>query len=349
MDRSDDLLDQVRAAVETRTPLLIRGGGSKAFYGRGVEAQPLEVNGHSGVLSYEPSELVIRARAGTPLAEIEALLAERRQMLPFEPPHFGAGATFGGMIAAGLSGPRRPWGGAVRDAVLGVTLINGRGELLRFGGQVMKNVAGYDVSRLLAGSLGTLGVIVEASIKVLPHPEQEITLIRHCDADDALARLAGWGRRPLPISASLYDNGHLLLRLSGTRSGVLAARATLGGDETADDVWADLREQRLDFFRGASPLWRLSLPPATPMPDLPGEQIVEWGGALRWLRSEAPAETIFAAARAVGGHATRFRHHDGSREVFAPLAPALLALHRRVKAAFDPFGLFNPGRLYAEL
>jgi glycolate oxidase FAD binding subunit len=349
MDRTDQLLAQVRAAIDTRTPLFIRGGGSKHFYGRQVEATPLEMGAHCGVIAYEPSELVISARAGTPLSEIEALLAKHNQMLPFEPPHFSAAATFGGMLAAGLSGPRRPWAGALRDAVLGVTLINGRGQLLRFGGTVMKNVAGYDLARLMAGSLGNLGVIADATVKVLPRPATELTLMQACAPGAALARLSLWGRRPLPISASLYADGHLLLRLSGSVSGVKAAGEELGGDTLPNAVWQDLREQQLGFFRGGTPLWRLSLPPATPMLTLPGEQLLEWGGALRWLRSDAPAASLFEAARAAGGHATLFRHHDGQGQVFAPLSPALMALHSRIKTAFDPHGLFNRGRLYAGL
>ena len=349
MDCSEALIGQVRDAIATRTPLSIRGGESKVFYGRRVDARPLEMVSHAGVISYEPSELVISARAGTPLAEIESLLARHRQMLPFEPPHFGEHATFGGMLAAGLSGPRRPWAGALRDAVLGVTLINGKGETLRFGGRVMKNVAGYDVSRLMAGSLGTLGVILDAAVKVLPCPETEITLSQTCDTATALARLAAWGRLPLPISATIHGDGRLMLRLSGTVSGVRAARARVGGDEMNHEVWREVREQTLQFFHGDTPLWRMSLPPATPMLALSGEPVMEWGGALRWLRSDAPAATIFAAASAAGGHAALFRHHDGGGEVFAPLAPALMSLHRRVKAAFDPLGLFNPGRMVADL
>jgi len=344
-----ELAERVRQAGADATPLCIRGGGSKAFYGRACVGKPLDVAGHTGVVSYEPTELVITARAGTPLTEIEAMLAAKGQVLPFEPPHFGAGATLGGMLAAGLSGPRRPWSGAVRDAVLGVKLINGRGEVLRFGGQVMKNVAGYDVSRLMAGSLGTLGVILEASIKVLPRPAAEVTLALEADAESAARRLLDWARQPLPLSASLHHDGRLRLRLCGAEQGVAAARALIGGEVVDSAIWTEAREQRLAFFQTDRPLWRLSLPSAAPAFALPGETLVEWGGAQRWLVSEAAPETIRARVQAAGGHATWFRNHDGAAPVFQPLAAPLLALHRSIKRALDPLGLFNPGRLYPDL
>ncbi len=346
-DLSAELQSRVRAALVDNTPLVIRGGGSKAFYGRKCTGEPLDVAGHAGVVNYEPTELVITARCGTSLAELEALLYEHGQMLPFEPPHFGSGVTFGGMIAAGLSGPRRPWGGAVRDAVLGVTLLNGRGEVLKFGGQVMKNVAGYDVSRLMAGALGSLGVILEASVKVLPRPALELTLVQEADASAARERLITWSGRPLPLSASLHQGGRLYLRLSGSAAGVAAARDQIGGEVLEEaGFWRETRDHLLPFFRTGGPLWRLSLPPAAPLQDLPGETVTEWGGAQRWLRGDAPPARIRAAASLAGGHATLFRGHDGSGEVFQPLAAPLMTLHRRIKAAFDPAGLLNPGVIY---
>ena len=251
------------------------------------------------------------------------------------------------MVAAGLSGPRRPWGGAVRDAVLGVKLINGRGEALRFGGQVMKNVAGYDLSRLMVGALGTLGILLEVSIKVLPRPAVERTLVFELDAVAAAARQVEWGRRPLPLSATLAHAGRLHLRLSGSGQGVQAAREALGGEETDNAIWAAVRDQTLGFFHTAAPLWRISLPPAAPALD--GVGLTEWGGALRWLASDAAAESLRRRVAALGGHATLFKGHDGGAEVFQVLAPALLALQRKLKLALDPDGLFNPGRLYPEL
>lgn len=347
-DISKDLQMRVQSAIADNTPLRIFGGGSKDFYGRCNEGQAFDVSGHRGVIGYEPSELVVTARAGTPLSEIEALLAQHNQMLPFEPPHFGPTATLGGCIAAGLAGPRRPWAGAVRDAVLGVVLLNGKGELLRFGGQVMKNVAGYDVSRLMTGSLGTLGVLLELSIKVLPRPAREITLLHETDAASAQQKIVAWSRLPLPLSATLHHGKQLHVRLSGTAEGVKAARERIGGDLIEDDQpWAAVREQRLAYFASDLPLWRLSIP-TTAQIELPGDWLSEWGGAQRWLCSDAPAAKIRAAAATAGGHATLFRGHDGSGEPFQPLPPALLRLHQRVKQALDPHGVFNPGRMYAE-
>jgi glycolate oxidase FAD binding subunit len=348
-DLQHELAEQVRQAIAKRTPLHIHGGQTKAFYGRACAGEPLDMTGHSGVVSYAPTELVITARAGTPLAEIETLLAEKNQVLPFEPPHFGPGATFGGMLAAGLSGPRRPWAGALRDAVLGVKIINGRGEILSFGGQVMKNVAGYDVSRLMAASMGTLAVILEASIKVLPRPASALTLVQEVDSESATRRLIDLGRKALPLSASLVHDGRLWLRLCGAEQGVAAARDLIGGELSTDEVWGAVRDHTLGFFKTPTPLWRVSLPAAAPALALPGETLSEWGGALRWLAGNAAPETIRARVQALGGHATWFRGHDGNAPVFQPLPAPLMALHRAVKQSLDPHGLFNPGRLYPEL
>jgi len=342
----EELVERVKQAIASRTSLCIRGSGSKAFYGRRRQGELLDLSRHRGIVSYEPSELVLTAQAGTPLAEIETLLEAHNQMLPFEPPHFGPGATLGGMVATGLSGPRRPWGGSVRDAVLGVKLLNGRGEVLRLGGQVMKNVAGYDLSRLMVGALGTLGALLEVSLKVLPRPAEERTLAFELDAVSAVARQVEWGRRPLPLSATLYHAGHLHVRLCGSAQGVRAALEAMGGEETDNAIWREAREQTLPFFQTEKPLWRVSLPPAAPI--LPGETLIEWGGALRWIADEVRVETLRQRAAALGGHATRFRNHDGS-DVFHPLSPALLALHKRVKQALDPHGIFNPGRIYEGL
>jgi len=359
-DISQQLQDAVRSAAAEGRALHIRGGGSKAFYGRDADraGEPLDLSGHRGIISYTATELVISARCGTPLAELEAALAERDQVLPFEPPHFDADAsttaTVGGALACGLSGPRRPWGGALRDHVLGTRLLNGRGEPLRFGGEVIKNVAGYDVSRLLTGSLGVLGAVLEVSFKVLPAAAREVTLAQPCDAAEALRRAARWSRQPLPLSGIAWDDGQLRLRLAGAAAGVTAAvaqlRAADGGEEVDGNWWQALREQQLAFFAGEAPLWRLSLPPASaPLDQLPGDWLLDWGGAQRWLRSEAPAESIRAAAAALGGHATLFRGGERSGEVFHPLDPVKARLHRSIKAAFDPKGIFNPGKLYADL
>ncbi len=354
-----DLIEQwrerVRAAVTADAPLELRGGGTKAFYGRKSAGDVLDTRAHCGVVNYEPTELVVTVRAGTLLAELEALLAERKQMLAFEPPHFGEGATVGGCVAAGLSGPRRATAGAVRDFVLGVKILDGRGEVLSFGGQVMKNVAGYDVSRVIAGSLGTLGLILDVSLKVLPRPVAETTLRFELNEADAIARLNDWGAQPLPLSGSAWHDGTLTLRLSGAEAAVRAGERKLGGEAlpaaAADAFWRGVREQDHEFFPPAaagpeSVLWRLSLPSSAAPLKLSGSQFIEWGGALRWLRSDAPVASVRERVEGLGGHATAFRGGDREGDIFEPLPAPLMAIHRRLKTAFDPAGIFNPGRLY---
>ncbi len=346
-DLSESLSDRVRQAFSQKLPLNIKGGGSKSFYGRKAMGEVLDVSGHCGILEYEPTELVITARSGTPLSTIEALLKENRQMLGFEPPHFGITATLGGTIACGFSGPRRPYAGSARDAVLGVKLINGKGEILSFGGQVMKNVAGFDLSRLMAGAMGTLGILLEISLKVLPQPEQEETLCFEMAAERALAAMNQWAGQCWPISAACHDGERLYLRLSGASAAVDSSRRKLGGEPcSGEDFWAGLREQRLPFFQSQSPLWRISLPPASPQLPLAGHCFIDWGGALRWLQNTLLAQVVFEAARQAGGHATLFRSEQGSH--FQPLPPELRTLHIKLKKAFDPKGILNPGRLYEE-
>ncbi len=365
------IVEQVQAARAAKTPLDIRGGGTKAFYGEAPVGQPLDVRPLAGISSYEPSELVVTVRAGTPLAELEAALAETGQCLPFEPPRFAgpeidggngvsAGGTVGGMVAAGLAGPARAAVGSVRDYVLGVTLLNGRAEVLSFGGQVIKNVAGYDVSRMLAGSLGVLGVICEVSLKVLPAAPATATLRMDMDEATALRKLNEWGGQPLPLDASAWWEGALVLRLSGAAAAVQAAVSRLGGEVVepplAAAFWTGLRDHRDEFFvsagkavaAGAS-LWRLSVPPTTPPLKLSGEQLIEWGGGQRWLCTSTPASVLREAASLVGGHATLFRAPQRAVGVFAPLEPPLARLHHGLKRAFDPDGVFNPGRLYPGL
>lgn len=349
--------ERIASAAARGVPLDIVGGGTKRFYGNEPRGEAFDTRGWQGIESHEPSELVITARAGTPLAQVEVQLASHRQMLAFEPPHFGPDATLGGCVAAGLAGPRRAstgyaWGG-VRDAVLGARLIDGRGRALKFGGTVIKNVAGYDVSRLLAGSMGTLGVIVEVSLKVLPVPAAELTLRFECGEAEALRQLNSWGAQPLPLSASCWHEGLLRVRLSGAEPAVQASALVLGAERepeaSASGFWRDLREQQLEYFAGDLPLWRFSVPTNAPPLGLPGAQLIEWGGALRWLRSDAPAEQMRARARQLGGHATLFRGLSPRQQVFTALPPALQAIHRRLKQEFDPAGIFNPGRLYADI
>jgi len=349
--------ETIRAAAAGGGRLRIRGGGTKDFYGQSLEGEVLDVRAYAGVVAYEPTELVITARGGTPLAEVERVLAERRQMLAFEPPHFApsasGGATIGGAVAAGLSGPRRATAGALRDFVLGVRILDGRGEDLAFGGQVMKNVAGYDVSRAMAGALGTLGLILEASLKVLPLPVAEATLRFEMPPDRAIEAMNRWAGRPLPISATAYADGDLAVRLSGAAAAVKEACATLGGERLPDDeaarLWTGIREQTAAFFAGDEPLWRLSVPSTTTPLGLAGRELVEWGGSLRWLKSRAEARTIRERCAHAGGHATLFRGGDKSAGVFHPLAPPLERIHARLKAEFDPHGVLNRGRMYPEL
>ncbi|MBI4983945.1 MAG: glycolate oxidase subunit GlcE [Rhodocyclales bacterium] len=352
-DIAEELAARVAAAAG---PLRIRGGGSKDFYGNALQGEVLDVAGHRGIVAYEPAELVVVARAGTPLAAIEQTLAAQGQMLAFEPPHFGgsdatanANATFGGAIASGLAGPRRAAVGSLRDFVLGVKLLDGQGRTLNFGGRVMKNVAGYDVSRLIAGSLGTLGVILEAALKVLPQAKAEMTLRFELPQAQALAAMNQWAGQPLPISASAWHDDVLTLRLSGAAQGVAAAAKKLGGETVpqaeAAAFWQDLREQRLDYFRDDEALWRLALPSTAAAPELPGPTLIEWNGSQRWLRSGAAAASIRAATAKLGGHATLFRGGDKTHGVFQPLPPALAALNQRVRQALDARGVFATGRL----
>ncbi len=342
---------RIVAASAAKTPLQLRGGGSKDWYGQAARGEVLDTRSHRGIVDYEPTELVITARCGTPLAEIDAALAAHRQVLAFEPPRFDGNATVGGMVAAGLSGPGRQFCGAVRDFVLGVDLMDGQGQILHFGGQVMKNVAGYDVSRLLTGSLGTLGLLLQVSLKVLPQAFSSSTRVYEVSQEAALHLLNDWGGQPLPISASAWVNGVLTIRLSGAQAAVDAAEKQLGGSELSngDDFWRDLREQTHAFFAEPEPaLWRVSLPSVAAPLDLPGVQLIEWGGAQRWYRGSASAVSIRAAAQAAGGHAILHRGGDKSVGVFQPLAPAIAKIHHRLKASFDPAGIFNPGRMYPD-
>ena len=353
------LIEQVAGARGASAPLDICGGGTKRFYGEAPAGAPLDVRPLSGITSYEPTELVVTARAGTPLRDLEAALAEHGQCLPFEPPRFAPGGTVGGMVAAGLSGPARASVGSVRDHVLGVTLLNGRGEILTFGGQVAKNVAGYDVSRLIVGSLGILGVICEVSLKVLPASVATETLRFDWNEARSLENLSSWATQPLPINATAWHAGRLSVRLAGARAAVAAACKRLGGERlesgAANAWWLSVRDQRAGFFslgeehlaRGEA-LWRLSVPAVTAALALPGEQFIEWGGAQRWLRTTATPDVVRGAAVRTGGHATLIRGRDRV-EVFAPLSAVLMRVHQGLKQAFDPARIFNPGRLYSGL
>ena len=358
------LTSQIQAASACSQPIRLRGGGSKDFYGESLEGEIFDTSALRGVVSYEPSELVITVLAATPLAEVEALLAEQNQCFAFEPPYFGADghkSTVGGMVASGLSGPARASVGAVRDYMLGVKVINGRGEHLTFGGQVMKNVAGYDVSRLMAGSLGTLGLITEVSLKVLPIAPAEASLRFECNQQQALQWLNSWGGQPLPLNASCWVEdagiGTLYLRLRGAVAAVDAACKTLGGDRqdnaAAAADWMACRNQSLPWFAGRSAdqdLWRLSVPQTSPVLALPESPLIEWHGGLRWVRAaQAEAQRVRAAAAAAGGSATLFiagnDRGTGATARFDALKPPLDRIHRQLKQEFDPAGIFNPHRL----
>ena len=376
--------ERVRRAAASGSSLRIRGGGSKDFYGDALEGELLDTSPLNGVVSYEPSELVVTALAGTPLAELESLLAAQGQCLPFEPPHFstgatppplgggtlnsgtavGSAATVGGMVASGLSGPSRASAGAVRDFVLGVKLINGKGEHLTFGGQVMKNVAGYDVSRLMVGAMGTLGLLTEVSLKVLPTLPLEATLKFEMTQAEALTQLNTWGGQPLPLNASCWleenGTGTLYLRLRGAVAAVEAACNKLGGErmpnaQAAPD-WQHARDHQLPWFKerkDTQDLWRLSLPQTTPVLDLPNSQLIEWHGGQRWVRADAAqGQQLRSMAKNAGGYATLFiaacARKQGATGRFDTLKPPLDRIHRELKREFDPAGVFNPHRMHRD-
>jgi glycolate oxidase FAD binding subunit len=347
-DLTEALANQVRDAATRGAPLKVIGGNTKAFYGRRTEGELLDVSSHRGVIAYEPSELVITARAGTPLAEIEARLAVHDQRLAFEPLTFGEASTLGGMVAAGLAGPRRAFAGGVRDCVLGVTVLDGRGRRLRFGGVVFKNVAGFDAFRLMAGAMGRLGVLLDISLRLTPTPRAVRALAFEVEWPEAQCRLTGLLRRALPLAGAIHDGERLHLRLEGGETAVAEAAADLGGEASPPDLWEELRRMRLGLL-AAPRLWRLSVPQASVIDGIDGHWLMNWAGAERWLVTEASARDVRAAAKAAGGHATLFRGAASGEEIFEPLEPNLLDLHKRLAAALDPAGVLNPGRMYEGL
>jgi glycolate oxidase FAD binding subunit len=364
-DLTNQFIAQIRDAAVSKQTLYIDGGGSKRWYGNAsVAAHALATTGHHGIVEYDPAELVLTARAGTTLSDIESVLAERGQMLAFEPPRYTPESTLGGAIATALSGPGRPYMGGVRDFVLGMHVIDGRGDVLKFGGQVMKNVAGYDVSRLMTGAMGILGVISQVSLKVLPVPPASASQCFEVAEPDAIRWVNEWAGQPLPLTATAWEHGVLTVRLSGARAAVDAAVAQLGGTRlehtAAMAYWQSLRDQTHRFFCDANEmnagqtLWRLSLPgvaPAIAQAQLPGANhpLIEWGGAQRWIWSDAAGDVVRSVAQQLGGHAVRFKNQHRDGETFAQPGAALMAVHRRLKQTFDPHGIFNPGRLYLGL
>lgn len=345
-DTIHQLTETVRQAAAAKSALRPLGHGSKDFYGGPLAGEPLEVSAHSGIVEYEPSELVVTVRAGTSLDELETALRAQGQMLGFEPPRFGGKGTVGGAVASGLSGPRRACAGAVRDFILGSKIIDGTGEPLAFGGKVIKNVAGFDLSRLLAGSLGTLGVITEVSFKTLPLPAREETLRFEFGEADAIRTMNQWAGKPLPISATCWHAGQLHVRLSGAQRAIESALDKLGGERLADasSFWQQVRDHQHAFFAGPAPLWRVSLPSTAEPVFFGAEPLIEWNGALRWLRGTMNAEDVRAKAAALGGHATRFRGAERTA-VFQPLPAPMQALHRRIKLSLDPHNILSPGRM----
>ena len=358
-----DIIDQytntIRTAAKSKTPLFIRGGGSKDFYGNSMNRDGhdiLSTTAYTGIIDYDPTELVMTARAGTSLADLETELQKQNQMLGFEPPHFGPEATLGGCVASGLSGPRRIYVGAARDFVLGIRMLDGNGSNLHFGGKVIKNVAGYDISRLITGSMGTLGLLLEVSIKVLPIPPFELTLGMQMKEAEAIERMNQWAGKPLPISATCFYENNLTLRLSGAESAVRAARAKLGGELISDGAvfWNSIREQTHPFFQSGNSLWRLSLKPNAPPLKLLGQQLIEWGGALRWLaysgeHMDTEENIVRSESILADGNATLFRSNKRSDSVFHPPGPQMIKIYQRIKEKFDPVGIFNPGRMFREL
>lgn len=349
-DTSQELVEKVKRCLAKKTAVNIRGQKTKSFLGHIRPAPELDVSTHRGVVNYEPTELVLTARCGTQISELEQLLEENGQMLAFEPPVFNAKDTIGGVVATGVSGPRRAYAGSVRDFVLGVRVINGKAEQLRFGGEVMKNVAGYDVSRLQVGAMGTLGVILEVSLKVLPKPQSECTLLLENERALDVSPLLSLARQSLPISATAVLDKQCWIRLSGSEHSVTAAAQKIGGEQIADgaSLWYSLRTLSHEFFNKEQPLWRIALPPHVEKLNLRGDFLYDWGGGQRWLFSDESAEKIFAEAAAFGGHATCYRGAAPGAPVFQPLSGTLKKLNHRLKMAFDPDGIFNPGRLHAE-
>jgi glycolate oxidase FAD binding subunit len=358
-DISQELQARVTSAFDQGQALRVIGGDSKRFYGGELIGEPLLMKQHSGIVNYEPGELVVTVRAGTPLQELQALLAAQRQMLPFEPPAYGEGATIGGTIACGFSGPRRPFAGSARDFILGCKVLTGKGDIVSFGGQVMKNVAGYDVPRLMTGAMGTLGVLLEVSLKVLPMPEKEITLSMPLSVQEALDVMCARAAKPLPLTAASYDGEAVNLRLSGSPSALKAAQRKISGDvlDFGESYWMEVREQQHYFFQQSLPLWRLSVAPATlPLP-LQGQWFYDWGGAQRWLFSDMAAANVRDAVAAEGGHATLFRKElssDGAAidtvhvNVFHPLPEPVTRIQRNLKLLFDPKNILNRNRFYPD-
>ena len=356
-DISLELQQSVKDAISNHSPIYIHGGNSKLFYGNTVDANPLDVSKHTGIIDYDPTELCITVRAGTLLSDVEKVLEAENQILPFEPPQYTPNTTIGGALATGISGPRRAYTGSARDAILGVKIINGEGEIVSFGGQVMKNVAGYDLSRMMVRSQGTLGVILEASIRLLPKPKNEITVSLEGSQSFALDYFQTSRTQQLPITASAWFNDQAFLRLSGSDKSLTQQLKKLSKDMKAKPIehpsnfWADIRDHKHHFFgRTDKPLWRLSLPPAAEeIVQINDNQLIEWGGAQRWVNTNTPANIIHSSANSRNGYATLFQGNIPETSCFPKLDENLMKLHKQLKNNMDPHGIFNPGRMYSGL
>jgi glycolate dehydrogenase FAD-binding subunit len=343
--------EQVLDAIEQNTPIKIVGGNSKEFLGRSITGITLDMADYSGIISYEPTELYITVRAGTKLTDVKQILAEQGQMLAFEPPEINEYTTIGGVVATGMSGPRRPYTGSVRDFVLGVRCINGLAKDMRFGGQVMKNVAGYDLSRLLTGSFGTLAIIVEVTLKVIPIPEFELTAVQSLPVQNAIEMMHQLSTTAIPISAFCYEKENLYLRLSGNEKVIRDATKSLNFDEyeSGEKFWNALRDYKSAVFKSDKPIWRLSVPSTSNIEFQDQEYVIDWGGAQYWFSSNRDRVEIFETARALGGSAYLFFNGHREGDVFQPLEDGLFKLHLGLKQAFDPHGILNPGKMYATL
>ncbi|MGK0270345.1 MAG: glycolate oxidase FAD binding subunit [Cocleimonas sp.] len=356
-DISIELQNSVKVAISDKSPLYIHGGNSKLFFGNIVDAKPLDISPHTGIIDYEPTELCITVRAGTLLSDIEKVLTAENQILPFEPPQYSPNATIGGALATGISGPRRAYTGSVRDAILGVKIINGEGEIVSFGGQVMKNVAGYDLSRMMVRSQGTLGVILEVSIRLLPKPKDEITISLEGSQSFAINFFQSLRTQQLPVTASAWFNDQAFLRLSGSEKSLAFQLKEMISNNKASPVenpsqfWNDIRDHKHHFFgRMDKPLWRLSLPPAADeIKQINDNQLIEWGGAQRWVNTNTPPNIVHSSANSRNGYATLFQGNIPETSCFPKLDDNLLKLHRQLKNNMDPNHIFNPGRMYSGL
>ena len=349
---TEQLQKQILSASKSQKSLRIEGNNTKAFIGNASDGEIISSQRHQGVLSYDPSELVIKVRSGTRLDDINEVLAEHKQSLPFEPNTFDGNATIGGTVACNISGPARAYKGAARDYLLGASIINGKAEVLQFGGQVMKNVAGYDASRLMAGAMGTLGFILDVSIKVLPVNACEQTIKVQRPVNDAIQLINQLSAKNLPINASAYIDDSLYIRLSSSEQNTIATSKIIcqqtGGSviENSETFWTSMTEQQHDFFNTDKPIIRLSVPATCDTDTIECEQLIEWSGAQRWLKTETPVNKIRELAKSLGGHATAYKHFNDDIEYFQPLDAINLKLQQRLKDAFDPACILNPGRLY---